>query len=1193
MARRLEKGVLRALALGGALLTLTSQASAQEIVRIGWIPTRVAATSLDEARLMERYLESRVRGNRFQLVPATYEDAGERLRRNEIQFLFCGPTLYVELEVAGQVLPIATVVSARLPGKPTELLGSAVVVSSSNRKIREWKDLRNKRIAALDKRSLGGWLAAARELKLEGIDPRRDLAEVRFAGTAKDVLSAVVRGEVDAGVAPTGMIESFFQTGDFKASQFVVLKPRQEYPGSDDFPYAYSTRLYPNSVMARSPRVPGALADQLALALLSMPPGHEAGKFALVWGWTAPLNYEGVRQCMADLEAPPFDRSWRAMAASLYRQQQGIVLGSVLLIVGILVTLASIALVSNLRLRESRSRLARELNERRAAQEQLHYQATLLTQTSDAVVAVNTDYRVTYWNPAAERLLGVPQGKAMGERVDRLITYRYPLDARQRIRKDLRDRGYWAGEIAIERPDGTVVQAEMVVNDLRSSGGELLGSVAGFRDITDRKRADEVRRLETARLDAMFRLAQMTEASRRDLANYALVEAMRLTGSGAGYLAEVGAGRSEPELYLWEQSPPDPNGAFAPARWEDVAASGLCQSVLQQRRSILAGRRDGSNGAGPRTHVCVPVFDGDQIVMLAGLLNKREPYNDNDARQLTLLMDGAWKLIRLRESQDRYRVLFEDSPVPNLELDLSEIRQYLAGQPGGLGQAAAWLARDDFLRACIAKARVLELNAEARRLLKVASPREAERRIATEWLPAVRSILRPGLSALTAGTPAWAGQAEFVTSEGGRRWFDVRLSLVPVADRPWARVILSLVDFTERKRLEEQLLQSQKMEAIGNLAGGVAHDFNNLLTVINGYTELAAIKLEEGHPSLGYLDEVRKAGERASELTKQLLALSRKQVMQTQQLNLNHVVQEAEKMLRRVLGERVELITALAPDLGMVHADPTQIHQVILNLAVNARDAMPEGGKLVFQTTNVDVEATYPKYPGGLDPGSYVALTVSDTGIGMDEDTRARIFEPFFTTKEPGRGTGLGLSMVYGIVKQSGGSIEALSEPGQGATFRIYLPRTDSQPQEARPLEAAAPGGTETVLLVEDEGDVRRFAAEALRSYGYEVLQASGGWEALQLVQSSPRSIELLVTDVVMPEMNGPELARRLRAKLPDIRVMFISGYPDGLLAQEGVSDLQASYLQKPFTPAGLARKVREALSGVPSFAPPQAGDAE
>ena len=378
----------------------------------------------------------------------------------------------------------------------------------------------------------------------------------------------------------------------------------------------------------------------------------------------------------------------------------------------------------------------------------------------------------------------------------------------------------------------------------------------------------------------------------------------------------------------------------------------------------------------------------------------------------------------------------------------------------------------------------------------------------------------------------------------------------------------------------EQLRLSQRMETIGRLASGLAHDFNNLLTAILGQCDLLLRRLPQDAPARKGIEEIRTAGDRAAGLTRQLLAYSRRQVLKPQVIDLNSSVTSMVPMLRRLIGETIELSPALQADLGRVEADPSQIEQIIMNLVVNARDSMPRGGRVDVETANADLDATFARRHVPTRPGRYVMLAVSDTGSGMDKATQAHIFEPFFTTKQLGKGTGLGLATVYGIVKQSDGYIWVYSEPGMGSTFRIYLPRVkgDIASESARVTPAPPRRGSETVLIVEDDRTVRSLACEMLRLNGYTVLQAQDGREALDLVRRHGRPIHLLLTDVVMPEMSGRELARSVAGLEPGIGVLYMSGYTDGVIAHHGVLDAGVAYIQKPFTADSLARKVREAL---------------
>jgi nitrogen-specific signal transduction histidine kinase len=388
-------------------------------------------------------------------------------------------------------------------------------------------------------------------------------------------------------------------------------------------------------------------------------------------------------------------------------------------------------------------------------------------------------------------------------------------------------------------------------------------------------------------------------------------------------------------------------------------------------------------------------------------------------------------------------------------------------------------------------------------------------------------------------------------------------------------------DMTERRSLEEQIRQAQKMEAVGRLAGGVAHDFNNLLTAISGYSDFLLRRLGPQHPLRKDAEEIQRAAARAASLTRQLLAFSRRQVLEPKVIDLNLVVTDMEKMLRRLIGEHIELATSLDPALGRVRADRGQIEQVLLNLAVNARDAMPGGGRVTIETRNVDLDAAYARDHVGIEPGAYVLLCVSDTGVGMDDETRLHIFEPFFTTKAGGSGTGLGLSTVYGIVRQSGGSIEVASEPGRGAAFKVYLPRVEGT---AAPLAAPKPAGpdlaagTGTVLVVEDEEIVRSLARRILETAGYRVLEAADPHTALEICDRFAGPIDLLLTDIVMPKMSGRVLAERVAERRPEVRTLFMSAYAEAAVAREaGGEDL--AWIEKPFTVDMLTRKVQEVLA--------------
>ena len=500
----------------------------------------------------------------------------------------------------------------------------------------------------------------------------------------------------------------------------------------------------------------------------------------------------------------------------------------------------------------------------------------------------------------------------------------------------------------------------------------------------------------------------------------------------------------------------------------------------------------------------------------------------------------------LRASEERYRLLFENNPFPTWVSELKS-RRFLAVNRSAIEEYG--YSREELLHMTVEEIHPPEDCDPLREKLS----RQSER--AVKLVPC-RHKKKDGTL------------------------MDVEITSQPIEweGRPCRLVVAS--DVTERKRMEIHLGQVQRMESVGQLAGGVAHDFNNLLGVILGHSELLLERLPPEDLRMKNAEQIKRSAERGVSLTRQLLAFSRQQMLDMRVLDLNAILHDVQKLLRRLIGEDIDLIFKTSPELGHVKADLGQIEQVLMNLAVNARDAMPKGGKLIIETKNVDLDETYMGRHFVVQPGSYVALSVSDTGCGMDADVQAHIFEPFFTTKEKGKGTGLGLSTVYGIVKQSGGYIWVYSEVGQGATFRIYLPRVEAPVEKLRQAETPAGDlhGDETILVTEDDDSLRGVTCTFLESSGYKVLEAESPTQALRVAERHPEPIHLLLTDVVMPGMNGRELAEQLAAKQPQMKVIYMSGYTSDAIVERGVLEKGLSFLQKPYTKNGLMRKVRELL---------------
>ena len=555
--------------------------------------------------------------------------------------------------------------------------------------------------------------------------------------------------------------------------------------------------------------------------------------------------------------------------------------------------------------------------------------------------------------------------------------------------------------------------------------------------------------------------------------------------------------------------------------------------ILGRRLELIALRRDGQEF--PVELAVAPIRLGDTWIFSAFVRDITERRAAEDA---------------LRRSEERYRLLFDSGPHPMWVYDIETLR-FITVNDAAVRHYG------------YSRAEFLEMTVE-----QIRPP---------EDVPA----LRQHLAAVRAGHLDQAGVWRHRKKDG--TLIDVDIVRYTLQFEGKAAALVLAQDVTERRLLEQQLRQAQKMEAVGRLAGGIAHDFNNLLTAIFGYADLLAEDLPPGSPAQADVKEIRTAATRASALTRQLLAFSRQQVLQPVVLNVNVVVGDLENMLQRVLGEDVELEAHFGADLGNTRADPGQLEQVILNLAVNARDAMPTGGKLTIETANVALDEHYAQTHRPVVPGRYVMVAVSDTGIGMDAATQARMFEPFFTTKEKSKGTGLGLATAYGIVKQSGGYIWVYSEVGRGATFKIYLPRVDAPADVvAAPPELGTVAGTETVLLAEDDPLLLPLARDVLKRLGYTVLEARTPAGAVTAAQAHNGVIHLLISDVVMPGESGLQLARRLLEVRPNLRVLYMSGYSDEAVVRHGLLDPGTTFLQKPFTPAALARKVRELLDAAP-----------
>ncbi len=795
------------------------------------------------------------------------------------------------------------------------------------------------------------------------------------------------------------------------------------------------------------------------------------------------------------------------------------------------------------------------------AEQQLRETLSLLSatleSTADGILVVDREGRVASFNRKFAQLWRLPDGLLTSRDDDRLIAYVLeqltdPAGFVAKIR-DLYGRPEASSFDVLAFKDGRVYER---YSQPQMIGGQAVGRVWSFRDVTDRRRAERLQQ-------ATYRIADAASGAQslQDL----LAAVHRIVGElmpAANFY--VALYDDATRIISFPYFVDEVDDAFAPKPW----GKGLTEYVIRTGQALLATpevyrdmERRGEVeliGAPSLDWVGVPLKIGDTTigVLVVQTYTEGVRYGERErdilqfvSTQVARAIERARADEHLRRSEIRYRLLFESNPEAMFVYDPSTLR-FLAVNEAAVARYG-W-SREAFLGMTLRDIRPPEIaRAEA-------APGAQDRGLAS-----------------VSDTKHRKHDGSLIDVEILSDWIEF--------EGRRARLVLAK-DVTERRRLEEQLRQSQKMEAIGQLAGGIAHDFNNLLTAILGFCSLLERQVGANTQMRGDVAEIRHAAGRAAELTRKLLAFGRRQMLAPRVLDLNDLVVDLDRMLRRVIGEPIELVTQLDPALAPVKADLGQLEQVILNLVVNARDAMPHGGRVTIQTANIDASEPYSETHGPIIPGRYVLLVVSDTGTGMDDEAKAHLFEPFFTTKEVGKGTGLGLATVYGIVKQSGGYIWVYSEPGSGTAVKIYLPSCD-QPVHpaARPAVLnGLPTGTETVLIVEDADAIRSLARKVLTAQGYTVLEAPDGAAALQIAQQHAGLLHLVLTDVVMPGMSGRELAQRLGPLRPQLKLLYMSGYTGDAVVHRGVLEDGFPFLAKPFSPEDLATKVRDVLDGRP-----------
>ncbi len=781
---------------------------------------------------------------------------------------------------------------------------------------------------------------------------------------------------------------------------------------------------------------------------------------------------------------------------------------------------------------QTRQQAIRLQHQAKLLHDQQEHLSTTLMSIGDAVIVTDAGGRVTLLNPAAERMTGWAQVEAAGKPIQEIAVLRRknapPVESLvQKVLRGEEEAGDARLAFVVSRTEEEIPM-EYTASPICNAEGLPDGAVLVFHDLSERTKAEA--RLQKREAD--FR--QLFADNPHPMWVYGM-ETLKFLEVNEAAVAQYGYSREEfQRMRITDIRPPED----VPRLLEDVQSA---RSPIQSREDWRHRRKNGE---------VFPAAITSHTLEFAG-----------QSSALVIAQDIS--LRRKAEEELRHANEFRDRVMDNAIFGVAafdlEARFTLVNQ-----QMAAMIG--------------LSIEALLNTSFSAMIPPE-------EW----PFVLEQFSQTAQEGTSISRAETRLIRRQGEE--LNVVFGLSPLrVEGKIIGVVGTLEDVTDRKRLENQLLQSQKLESIGRLAGGVAHDFNNLLTAILGYSELAEYECGLDETGKEYLVHIRQAAERAAGLTHQLLAFARRQVIEPKVFSLNDLVLNLDGILKRLIGEHIELTLLTDPNLGRVKVDPGQFEQILVNLVVNARDALPNGGKITLETRNTFLDSDYALQHDGVIPGEYVLLAVSDTGTGMDESVQLHIFEPFFTTKEKGRGTGLGLATVYGIVRQAGGHIWLYSEPGHGTTFRIYLPRTQ-EPGE----EAAAPPQRETrsvlsenILLVEDDAMVRTLASQVLKSCGYRIVEASQGEEALQKVAEQEAGISLLITDVVMPQMSGKELAQRIQALNPAIKVLYASGYTEDTIVHHGVLEPGITFLSKPFSPNQLLRKVRELLDAPAASEIPQ-----
>ena len=1116
---------------------LSAFASEEAAVKIGVLALRGSANVLQQWTPSAEYLDTMIPGRSFEIVPLDFTQVRQAVKDQTIDFLITNSGYYVELEYEFGVSRIATMKNI-LNHVPKTQFGGVIFTRSDREDINGLFDIRGKSFCAVDQDSFGGWLTALREFRALGITPEHDFKELRFSGTHDAVVQAVLSGKADAGTVRTDTLEEMAAEGKITLTSLKILNAQST---QGNFPYLHSTRLYPEWPFARLQPTADKLAEDVAIALMRMPAQSSAAQAAHIAGWTVPLDYQPVHELLKELEIGPYALHFGKIRFSEIVRQHWPGLLTLLIFFAVLLFVTSYTLRLNRKLVAAKEELARQLktvwHAQKALQESEKNYREIFHSTNDAFFVHDlATGAILDVNKAMCEMYGYTWEEVLHLTVGELSAggpFFSERDAGQWIAKTLAE-GPQTFEWRARRRNGDLFWVEVHIKPATIGGQERL--LAVVHDIESRRKAEEALNQYRLNLEKIVeeRTAELTKSES------SLAEAQQLARLGN-----------------WEWLIP------ADQVWWSAEAYRIC------------GFEPGGISPTYKSFLTV-VHPADRDLVKHAVddaLQRRGPYS---VEHRLVLADGTER--QVHQEGD----IFCDAngkPVRMVGIvqDITE-RMLLEQERTRLVKAVEYAA--ETIVVTDRDGTIQYVNPAFTRVTGY------EREEAIGKNPRIlqsgrhdQSFYKEMWATLSCGE-SWSGH--FINRKKDGALFEEDATISPIMDGGGNIINYVAVkhDVSEKLELEKKLRQAQKLESIGTLAGGIAHDFNNILTAILGYAAIVLNKLPEDSPLRASQQQVVTAGQRAADLVRQILTFSRRGEQKIMPLQPHLVVKEALKLLRATIPTTIEFKIKIDKDCGMILADPTQIHQVIMNLCTNAYHAMREQGEGVLGVVlnSVELEPESLQIKIDLQPGPYIRLEVSDTGQGISASVLEKIFEPYFTTKALGEGTGLGLSLVHGIVKSMGGGITVYSEVGTGTTFHVYLPRTASAASSEAPPVASRVGGHERLLIVDDEVTIVHLEQQILESLGYHVTATTTSLEAWQLFKEQPDSFDLIVTDMNMPYMSGLELTGKILEIRKEMPVLLCTGYSELLNEEKVKAQGIREYLMKPITTNDLATAIRRAL---------------